>query len=69
MLWLLVGLMKSPKSSHREAMKKPLLFQDYSDLTSPTGDHIADIDIAVSVVYMTHLRNSFSHMGINNSPF
>ena len=37
---------KSLKSSHKEALKKPLLCEDYSDL-------IQDIDIAVSVVYDT----------------
>ena len=31
--------------------KKPLLFADYSDLTSPTSNKILDIDITVSVVY------------------
>ena len=41
----------SLKSSHTEALKKPLLCEDYSDLTSPTSNQIPDIDIAVSVVY------------------
>ena len=44
---------KSLKSSHKEALKKPLLCEDYSDLTSPTSNQIQDIDIAVSVVYDT----------------
>ena len=53
MKWLLVAFVKSLKSSHKEArsLRMPLLFEDYSDLTSPTSKHIPDIDIAVSVVY------------------
>ena len=50
MYWLLVGLVRSLKSSHKEAVEKLLLCEDYSDLTSPTSNHILDIDIAVSVV-------------------
>ena len=48
-----VGLVRSLKSSDKEALKKPLLCEDYSDLTSPTSNHILDINIAVSVVYET----------------
>ena len=33
----------------QEAVKKPLLFEDCPDLTSPTSNHIPDIYIAVSV--------------------
>ena len=51
MEWLLVGLVRSLKSSHKEAMKKPLLCEDYNDLTSPTSNHIQDIDNTVSVAY------------------
>ena len=36
MQWFLVGLVRSLKSSQKEALKKPLLCEDYSDLTSPT---------------------------------
>ena len=56
--WLLVGLMRSLKSSHKESLKKPLLCEDFNDLmiTSPTSNHILDIDISVSVV-MTHFEN------------
>ena len=50
---LLVGLVRSLKSSHKEAVKKPLFCEDYSDLTSPTSNQIPDIHIAVSVVYDT----------------
>ena len=53
MYWLLVGLVRSLKSSHKEALKKPLLCEDYSDLTSPTSNQIPDIDTAVSIVYDT----------------
>ena len=37
----------------QKALKKPLVCEDYSDLTSPTtcSNQIPDIDIAVSVVY------------------
>ena len=52
MNWLLVGLVRSLKSTHKEALKK-LLCEDYSDLTSPTSNQIPDIHIAVSVVYDT----------------
>ena len=53
MYWLLVGLVRSLKSSHKEALRKPLLCEDYNDLTSPTSNRIPDIHIAVSVVYDT----------------
>ena len=49
MKWLLVGLVRSLKSSHKEVLKKPLLCKDYSDITSPTSNHIQDIGIAISV--------------------
>ena len=38
MYWLLVGLVRSLKSSNKEALRKPLLCEDYSDLTSPTSN-------------------------------
>ena len=50
MCWLLVGLVRSLKSSHKEALRKPPLSEIYSDLTSPTSNQIPDIQIAVSVV-------------------
>ena len=53
MYWLLAGLVRSLKSSHREALRKPLLCEDYNDLTSPANNQIPDIHIAVSVVYDT----------------
>ena len=49
MYWLLVGLVRSLKSSHKEALRKPLLCEDHSDLTSLTRNQIPDIHIAVSV--------------------
>ena len=56
MYWLLVGLVRSLKSSHKEALKKPLLYEDYSDLTSPTSNQIPEIDIAIStLLYITYL--------------
>ena len=45
MYWLFVGLVRSPKSSHKEALRY--------DLTSPTSNQIPDIHIAVSIVYDT----------------
>ena len=53
MKWLLAVLVRSLKSSHKGALKKPLLCEDYSDVTSPASNRIPDIDIAVSVVYVT----------------
>ena len=50
MYWLLVGLVRSLKSSHKEALRKILLCEDYSDITSPTRHQIPDIHLAVSVV-------------------
>ena len=60
-IWLLVG---SLKSSHKEALKKPLLCEDCSYLTSLTSNHIPDIDIAVSVVYDIFEKNLFSRMPV-----
>ena len=48
MYWLLVWLVRSLKSSHKEALRNLLLFEDYNDLTSPTSNQIPDIHIAVS---------------------
>ena len=53
MYWLLVGLVRSLKSSHKEALRKLLLCAIYNDLTSPTKNQIPDIHITVSVVYDT----------------
>ena len=51
MYWLLVGLERSLKYSHIEALRKLVFFfEDYNDLTSPTGNQIPDTHIAVSVV-------------------
>ena len=50
MYWLLVGLVRSLKSSLKEALRKPLLCEDYNDITSPASNQIPDIHIAVSVV-------------------
>ena len=50
---LLVGLARSLRASHKEALKKPLLCEDKSDLTLPTSNHILDRDIVVSLVYDT----------------
>ena len=58
MYCLLVGLVRSLKSSHKEAQRNSLLCEDYNDLTSPTSNQIPDIHIVVSVVYDT-LKNSF----------
>ena len=64
MYWLLVGLVRSLRSSHKEALRKLLLCKDYSDLTSPTSNQMPDIHIAVSVVYDT-LKNSFSSIRVH----
>ena len=60
-IWLLVGLVRSLKSSHKEALKKPLLCEDCSDLTSPISNQLSNIHNTVSVV-MTLIKNSFSCM-------
>ena len=48
---LLVGFVRSLKSSDKEALRELPLCEDYNDLTSPTSNHISDIFINVSVVY------------------
>ena len=48
---LLVGVVRSLKSSDKEALRELVLCEDYNDLTSPTSNHISDIFIYVSVVY------------------
>ena len=53
MYWLLVGLVRSLKSSHKRALRKLVLCEDYNDLTRPTSNQIPDIHMAVSVVYDT----------------
>ena len=58
MYWLLVGLVRSLKSSHKEAPRKLLLCEDDNNLTSPTSNQLPDIHIAVFVAYDT-LKNSF----------
>ena len=58
-IWLLVGLVRSLKSSHKEALKMTLLYKDYSDLTSRTSNKIPNIHMAVSVVYDT-FKNYFT---------
>ena len=61
--WLLVGLVRSLKSSHKEAPRKLLfnLVEDYNDLTSPTSNQIPAIHIAVSVVYDTFQKFFLEH--------
>ena len=53
MKWLLVGLVRSLKSPHKEALRKPRLCEGYGDHTSPSSNQIPDVHIAVSVVYDT----------------
>ena len=59
MYWLLVGLVRSLKSSNKEALRKLLLCEDYNDLTSPISNQIPDIHKAVSVVYDTKIQKFF----------
>ena len=61
MYWLLDGLVRSLKSSYKEALRGLLLCEDYNDLTSPTSNQIPDIHIAVSVVYDTFEKFFFEH--------
>ena len=48
----------SLKFSQKEALKKLLLFEDNSDLKSPTSNHIPDIHLAISFAYDT-FKNFF----------
>ena len=50
---MLVGPVRSQKSSHKESLKKALLCKDYSDLTRQTINHVLGKDTSVSVVYDT----------------
>ena len=59
--WLLVGLVMLLISPHKESHVKPLLCEDYSDITSPTSNQIPDIQIAISVVYDTLKKFFFEH--------
>ena len=65
MYWLLVGLVRSLKSSHKEALRKLLLCEDYNDLTSPTSNQIPDIHIAVSMVFDTFQKKTFSSIRVH----
>ena len=51
--WLLVGLVRSLKSSHKESHEKPLLCDDYKDLTSPTDNQNTRYTHRCSVLYDT----------------
>ena len=51
--WLVVGFVKSLKSSHKEAQTKPFSVRIICDLISPTSNQIPDIHTAVSVIYAT----------------
>ena len=64
MYWLLVGLVGSLKSSHKEALRKFVLFEDYNDLTSPISNQIPFLHIALSVVYDT-LKKYFSSIPVH----
>ena len=64
MYCLLVGLVRSLESSHKKALRKLLLCEDYSDLTSPTSNQIPYIHIALSVVYDT-FKNYFSNIRVH----
>ena len=68
MYWLQVGLVRSLESSHKEALRKILLCEDYNDLTSPTSNQIPDIHIAVSVVYSPNPSYGYKtkHIDISN---
>ena len=61
MYWLPVGLVRSSKSSHKGALRKLLLCEDYNDLTGPTSNQIPDIHIAVTVVCDTIKKIFFKH--------
>ena len=64
MYWLLVGLVRSLKYSHKQAPRKLLLCDDYSDLTSQTSNQIPNIHLAVSLVYDT-FKKCFSSIRVH----
>ena len=39
-IWLLVGLVRSPSSSHKRDFFSASLCEDFSDITIPTSNHI-----------------------------
>ena len=43
---------RSLKSSHNEAVKKPLLCEDKNEITSQTSNHLPDIDINHAWVFI-----------------
>ena len=49
-IWLLVGFVRSLKSSHKRGFFSASLCEDFSDLTSPTSNHI---HLAISDVCVT----------------
>ena len=63
MNWLLVGLVRSLKSSHKEALRKLLLCEDDNDLTSPTSNQIPDIRIAV--IFKENIFRAFVFISFN----
>ena len=62
MYWLLVELVMSLKSSHKEPVRKLLLYEDYNGITIPTSNQIPDIHIAFSFVYDTFKKFFFMHV-------
>ena len=38
-IWLLLGLVMSLQSSHKRGFLTASLYEDFSDLTSPTSNH------------------------------
>ena len=54
-IWLLVGRPVRSLKSHKEALKKALLWEEYNDLTSLTSNKILGIHIYMSVVAYTKL--------------
>ena len=58
---LLVGLVRSLKSSHKEALRKLLLCEDYNDITIPSSNQIPYIHIAISIVYDSFYNFLFEH--------
>ena len=65
MYWLLVGLVRSLESLHKEALRKLLLCEDYIDLTSPTSSQLPDMNISVSVVNDAFKKFFFMHACLN----
>ena len=61
MYWLLVELVTSLKSTHKEALRKLLLCEDYNDLTSPTSNQLP---ASLVLFYMSLLKDKYPNFEV-----